>query len=113
MVAPGYMPAEAKSGSLPFSVALCSVGGLSLTQPAGLDEGQAPGQEHLYETCPFGLAVAYKLFPGAGELAPMLDVSFRPFVAANGSQPAPALAASGPPLGSRAPPFGSIPSSFA
>ena len=108
LFAAGYMPAEPRAGSFPFAVALCSAGGLQLTELSHPDSSSPVGQDQLYESCPFGLVVAYKLIPGVSVLAPALDVYFHPWVAVNGLRLAPPSPALGPPLGPRAPPFGNL-----
>lgn len=100
----GYMPSMVERGGFPFAITLCSVGGINVATVAGTDSGGHSSQDHFSETCPYGLALAYKLLPGSN--GAQLAYGLGSLTVAVGllAQPVRSLLVSGPPLGSRAPP---------
>jgi len=106
----GYMPGNSGERGTLFPIIFCTAGGPSLVQFDLSTDPHGQGPEHRYgaENCVFGLSVAQKVLPGAGVAwAPRL--LFAHFVQTRvGSRTLTLANISGPPLGSRAPPFHSM-----
>ena len=106
----GYMPASTSDRGAPFAITICSSAGISFV-PLDLQEGGAHGasdHDSLFENCPFGLALAYKLLSGSGQHEPPVDVVFYSLVFGGAGTVGRAQPSLGPPLGSRAPPSDSL-----
>lgn len=105
----GYMPAPATHG-LPFAVTLCSSAGPVSVPTHHPHDSHHPANDHsqLFENCPFGLSLAFKLMPGADSPSLFAELVYLVVPAFTGKVSSARRSVLGPPLGSRAPPMGNL-----
>lgn len=110
VVPAGYMPATAAESPGLFAVTLCSSSGVSFVSlDLGDDAQQGSSPQYpLFENCPFGLTLAQKLVPGTDPVTGVTNGAFQALVLPAAIVPTLRSPLPGPPLGSRAPPAGSL-----
>lgn len=110
VIPPGYMPTAPVQGGLPFAVTLCSGGAPVFVHATHGGESQHDSQGHsqLFENCPFGLSLASKYLTTAGGLAVVADLVYWLLPIPEGKNLLFRTPIQGPPVGTRAPPYGNL-----